>query len=109
MPACAMPACAMHVCAMHACHACLCPGTVVHRSRRRPRSRRGGADAAEFMPFEPRPSDMWARWSLAPGEAPAAADVVLEPSWCDCPPRGGAGVILTPSPMFACMENQMSQ
>ena len=37
-------------------------------------------DTAEYMPYEPRPHDMWSRWNLA-AEAPAEADVVIEASW----------------------------
>ena len=38
-------------------------------------------DAAEYMtPYQPRPDDIWERWSFAP-EAPEVANAVVEPPW----------------------------
>lgn len=37
-------------------------------------------DAAEYMPYRPRPPDMWSRWSFS-AKAPTVANVVIEQPW----------------------------
>ena len=56
-------------------------------------------DAAEYMtPYQPRPDDIWERWSFAP-EAPEVANAVVEPPWWErhriTPPHTSKVVMLS--------------
>eukprot|EP01052_Picozoa_sp_SAG31_P022558 SAG31_NODE_1799_length_7241_cov_11.407029_3_plen_89_part_00 len=37
-------------------------------------------DAAEYMPYQPRPTDMWSRWNFAK-KAPSEATIAIEDPW----------------------------
>ena len=56
-------------------------------------------DAAEYMtPYQPRPDDIWERWSFAL-EPPEVADAVVEPPWWErhqiTPPHTSKVVMLS--------------